>query len=66
MTAKKKSQQIKITLVHSTIGRLENQKRTAIALGLRRPNQSVIHSDTPIIRGMVNKIAHLVKVEAIG
>jgi len=66
MTSKKKdSKQLKITLVRSTIGRLANQKATAIALGLRRPNHSVIHADTPVIRGMINRIHHLVKVEEI-
>jgi len=66
MTTKKKTnKQLKITLVRSTIGRLANQKATAIALGLRRPNNSVVHADTPVIRGMINRIHHLVKVEEI-
>ncbi len=65
MAKKKETKQLKITLVRSTIGRLANQKANARALGLRHPNQSVIRSDTPVIRGMINKIRHLVKVEEL-
>jgi len=64
MTAKK-TKQLKITLVRSTVGHLAKQKATAKALGLRRPNHSVVHADTPIIRGMINRIFHLVKVEEL-
>ncbi len=61
--AKKKVNQIKITLKRSTIGRGAKQKATARALGFRKLNQTVVHADTPVIRGMVNKIIHLVHVE---
>ena len=61
--AKKKEKMIQITLRRSTIGRLANQKATAKALGLRKVNQTVVHADTPVIRGMVNRILHLVAVE---
>jgi large subunit ribosomal protein L30 len=54
---------LKITLVRSLIGHLAPQKATAAALGLRKPNQSVVHADSPVIRGMINKIQHLVVVE---
>ncbi|MCF8565991.1 50S ribosomal protein L30 [Alicyclobacillus tolerans] len=54
-----------ITLVHSTIGRPENQRNTAFALGLRKLQQTVVREDTPIIRGMVARIQHLVKVENV-
>ncbi|HEY5533768.1 MAG TPA: 50S ribosomal protein L30 [Ignavibacteria bacterium] len=54
---------IKITQVKSVIDRLENQKRVIIALGLGRPNYSVIKNDTPQIRGMIEKVKHLVKIE---
>ena len=57
--------QLKITQIRSTIKRKENQKRTMKALGLRRLHQTVIHKDVPQIRGMVNKVVHLVKVEEI-
>ncbi len=52
-----------ITWVKSGIGYSEDQKRTLKALGFRRLNQSVIHNDSASIRGMVNKVRHLVKVE---
>jgi large subunit ribosomal protein L30 len=65
MAAKKSKKQLKITLKRSTIGRLENQKRTAIALGLRKLNQNVVHDDSPVIRGMIEKISHLVEVEEL-
>tara|TARA_B100000787_G_scaffold167051_1_gene153181 strand:+ start:2318 stop:2497 length:180 start_codon:yes stop_codon:yes gene_type:complete len=56
---------IKVTQVKSQIGRLQNQKRTLEALGLRKLNQTVEHEATPAIIGMVNKIKHLVSVEEI-
>jgi large subunit ribosomal protein L30 len=54
---------IKITQLKSVIDRLENQKRIITALGLGRPNYCVIKNDTPQIRGMIEKVKHLVKVE---
>lgn len=56
---------LKITQTRSVIGRLENQKRTIEALGLGRPNYFVFQNDTPQIRGMIRKVAHLVKVEEV-
>jgi large subunit ribosomal protein L30 len=56
---------IKVTQVKSQIGRLQNQKRTLEALGLRKMNQTVEHDVTPSIIGMVNKVKHLVSVEEI-
>jgi large subunit ribosomal protein L30 len=56
---------IKITLVRSSIGRPENQKVTVRTLGLRKLQNSVIHEDTPQIRGMINTVQHLVKVEEV-
>ena len=56
---------IKITQVRSTIGRLKKQKLTLKALGLRRIRHSVVHNDSPQIRGMVSKVNHLVSVEEI-
>ena len=64
--AKKKSvSQIRITWVKSAIRRTERQGRIIEALGLRKLNQSVVHNDSPTIRGMINKIPHLVKVESV-
>ena len=54
---------LRITWVKSAIGYAKDQRRTIKALGLRRLNQSVIHDDSTSIRGMINKVRHLVKVE---
>jgi large subunit ribosomal protein L30 len=56
---------LRITYVKSAIGYNERQKATIAALGLRRLNQSVEHEDTPVIRGMVKKVEHLVLVEEV-
>ena len=56
---------IRVKQVKSQIGRLQNQKRTLEALGLRKMNQVVEHEVTPQILGMVNKVQHLVSVEEI-
>jgi large subunit ribosomal protein L30 len=64
--AKKKNEKsIKITQLRSVIGRIENQKRTMRALGLKRIRHSVVHVDTPQIRGMIYKVQHLVSVENV-
>jgi large subunit ribosomal protein L30 len=54
---------IKITQTKSVIDRIEKQKKTIEALGLGRPNYSVVKKDTPQIRGMIEKVKHLVRVE---
>lgn len=54
-----------ITLKKSPIGRPENQRKTAFALGLRKLQQTVVKEDTPTIRGMVNRISHLVDVQSV-
>jgi len=56
---------LKITLVRSVIGRPETQRRTVRSLGLTKTNSSVIQEDTPQIRGMINKVSHLLKVEEV-
>ena len=56
---------IKVTQVKSQIGRLQNQKRTLEALGLRKMNKTVEHEATPTIIGMVNRVKHLVSVKEI-
>ena len=56
---------LKITQKVSSIDCLEAQKRTIEALGLGRPNWSVLKKDTPQIRGMVLKVRHLVIVEEV-
>lgn len=61
----KKSVKIAITQVKSGIGTPRKHRRTLEALGFRKHQQTVIHDDTPAIRGMVAKIPHLVSVEEI-
>jgi large subunit ribosomal protein L30 len=56
---------LKITQIRSTIGRIKKQKETIKALGIRKLYQSVMHKDTPQIRGMIEKVKHLVEVEEI-
>ncbi len=54
---------IRVTLVRSSIGDTKDQKATVKALGLRRLHQTIEHKDTPALRGMLNKIIHLIKIE---
>ena len=63
MAKKAEGKTIKVTLVRSPIGSPEPQKATVRALGLRRMHQTVEHNDTPALRGMLNKVIHLIKVE---
>jgi large subunit ribosomal protein L30 len=56
---------LRITLLRSTIGRLPAQRATVEALGLRKIGHAVEHEDTPQIRGMIEKVNHMVKVEEI-
>jgi large subunit ribosomal protein L30 len=55
---------LRITWVKSSIGYEKSQRQTLRSLGFHRLNQSVVHEDTRSVRGMVNKVRHLVKVEA--
>ncbi len=54
---------IRVTLVRSPIGYTKDQKQTVLALGLRRLHQTIEHKDTPALRGMLNKVIHLLKIE---
>ena len=56
---------LRVTLVRSLIGYPADQRLTARGLGLRKINSSVVRPDSPEIRGMINKIVHVVKVEVI-
>jgi len=56
---------IKVKKVKSAINRTQRQKRTLLALGLKKIGQVVEHDATPNILGMVNKVNHLVSVEEI-
>jgi len=53
---------LKVTLVRGLAGKPKRQKATAKSLGLRKPRQVRIHKDTPMIKGMIAKIKHLVEV----
>jgi large subunit ribosomal protein L30 len=61
----KKTTELKIQLVRSVIGRPKRQKEVVKGLGLRRIDSVVIRRDCPEIRGMINKVSHLVKVEVL-
>ena len=57
------SEMLKITLVKSMIGRPEKHRKVLRGMGLTKINRTVELKDTPSIRGMVNAVSHLVKVE---
>ena len=57
--------QIKVTQTKSIIGRRADHRRTVKALGLKRINHSVIHNDTPQIRGMIHQVRYMVEVEEV-
>ena len=59
------AKKLRITQIHSASRRQENQGVTVRALGITKVNHSVVHNDTPQIRGMINKVRHLVRVEEI-
>ena len=63
-SAIKSSAMIKVTLVRSLIGRIESHKATVKGLGLRRMHHTVEVQDTQAIRGMINTVNYLLKVEA--
>jgi large subunit ribosomal protein L30 len=54
---------IKVTLVKSVIGTKQDHRATVRGLGLRKINSSAILEDTPAVRGMIRKVAYLVKCE---
>ncbi|EUJ40812.1 50S ribosomal protein L30 [Brochothrix campestris] len=56
------AEKLVVTLKRSLIGRPQDQRNTVYALGLRKTNGTVEKNDTPAIRGMINKVSHLVEV----
>jgi large subunit ribosomal protein L30 len=62
MAAKK---QLKVKLVKSLIGRLQNHQDSVRGLGLRKMNQEVVVADTPENRGMINRAYYLLQVEEV-
>ncbi|MGE5548373.1 MAG: 50S ribosomal protein L30 [Solirubrobacterales bacterium] len=65
MAAKKASAKktVRVTQIHSPIGRPEDQQATLIGLGLNKMHRTRELEDTPAVRGMINKVKHLVRVE---
>jgi len=56
---------LKVTLVKSFVGRPEKHRQILRGMGLTRMHRTVILDDTPPLRGMVNKVSHLVKMEEV-
>jgi len=56
---------LRITWVKSAIGYTKDQRRTLKALGFHRLYETVEHEDSPSVKGMINKISHLVKMEVV-
>ncbi|WP_020401290.1 MULTISPECIES: 50S ribosomal protein L30 [Kordiimonas] len=61
MAAKKKT--VKVTQIGSPIRRVKDQRATLVGLGLNKMNKTRELEDTPAVRGMINKVHHLVRVE---
>jgi len=59
-----KAKTIKVTLTRSLIGRLKSHKACVAGLGLRKIHQTVEVQDTPAIRGMINKVSYMVRVDS--
>lgn len=59
------AKKLEITLTRSVIGRPENQRVVVKTLGLRKMHQTVVHEDNAAIRGMVNKVSHLLTVKEL-
>lgn len=59
------SNKLEITLKRSIIGKKEDQVKTAQTLGLKKVNDSVVREDSPAVRGMVNKVSHMVTVKEV-
>ena len=64
MNAQRKT--VKVTQVHSPIGRPKDQRATLIGLGLNKMHRTSELADTPAVRGMIRKVGHLVRVEGEG
>jgi large subunit ribosomal protein L30 len=57
------AKELHITLTRSVIGRTQVQRDTVLALGLKKLNQTVVKADNVAIRGMINRVSHLITVE---
>ena len=68
VVAKKKAEEVRriaVKQIRSGIGRPTKHRRTLEALGIKRHQQTVIHNDTPAIRGMINQVSHMVEVTEV-
>ena len=61
-----KDKKITVTQIGSPIGRKPDQQKTLVGLGLNKMNRTRELEDTPAVRGMINKVSHLVKIEEAG
>ncbi len=59
------SSKIEVTLKRSVIGTKQGQRETVKNLGLKKINDAVVCEDTPVVRGMINKVSHLVSVKEV-
>jgi large subunit ribosomal protein L30 len=66
MAEKKSGKTVKVTQTGSPIGRRADQRATLIGLGLNKMNRTRELEDTPAVRGMIDKVSHLVRVEEAG
>ena len=64
--ADSKGKTIRVTQIGSPIGRRRDQRQTLVGLGLNKINRSRVLEDTPAVRGMVEKVSHLVRVDEAG
>ena len=62
---KKAGKTLKVTQIGSAIGRQPDQRATLVGLGLNKMHRTRELEDTPSVRGMINKVSHLVKVEDV-
>ena len=60
-----KSAKLKVTQIGSSIGRPKDQRATLIGLGLNKMHRSRLLDDSPAIRGMIDKVQHLVRIETV-
>jgi len=59
------SSKLEVTLKRSVIGTKQGQRETVKSLGLKKINDAVVFEDTPVVRGMINKVSHLVSVKEV-
>ena len=62
---RRKTKKLRVTYARSVIGAKQDQKDTVDRLGLRRLGQTIEQADTPVLRGMLHKVRHLVTVEEV-